>query len=167
MRLHVAWRTGGGYPSGMRFIHRALPVLAALLALPAAASAQGLDAGVDAGDAGVVVREFEIVVNNGYTPDLVQITEGEALRLRFVRRDTSSCSQEVVFPELAIRRVLPTGQPVVIDLPALTAGEYAFQCWMNMLHGRIVVRPRPPSTAPVARPPTTPGAMRPAPRAGR
>jgi hypothetical protein len=37
---------------------------------------------------------------------------------------------------------------VVIDLPALTVGEHPFQCWMNMLRGRIVVRARPAAATP-------------------
>ncbi len=135
---------------------------ALMLARPLVASAQvGLDAGTDAGDAGIVVREVEVIVDNAYAPDVIVINEGEALRLRFVRRDTGTCTREVVFPTLGIRRELPTGRAVVIDLPPLGVGEYPFQCWMNMVHGRIVVRRRPPSVAPVVRPPTTPGTTRP------
>jgi hypothetical protein len=107
-------------------------------------------------------REVEVIVDNAYSPSVIEVTEGEPLRLRFVRRDYSPCSREVVFPTLNVRRMLPTNQPVVIDLPALSVGEHPFQCWMNMLRGRIVVRARP------AAPPADAGApapSRPAPRA--
>lgn len=118
-------------------------------------------------------REIEIVVDNRYTPNVIEATEGEVLRLRFVRRDYSPCSREVVFPSFNLRRMLPTNQPVVIELPALTVGEHPFQCWMNMLRGRIVVRPRAAATpavadagAPAARTPATraPATARPRPR---
>jgi hypothetical protein len=95
-------------------------------------------------------REVEVVVDNRYTPDVIEAFEGERLRLRFVRRDYSPCSREVVFSTFGIRRMLPTNQPVVIDLPALTVGEHPFQCWMNMLRGRIVVRARPAVATPSA-----------------
>ena len=40
-----------------------------------------------------------------------------------------------------IRRELPTDVPVVLDLPALAAGEYAFHCGMKMIRGALVVQP--------------------------
>jgi plastocyanin domain-containing protein len=87
-------------------------------------------------------REIEIVVDGGYQPARITITEGERVRLRFVRRDASPCTREVVFPSLGLRRELPTDQPVVIDLPPLPAGEVEFKCGMNMIRGRIIVQPR-------------------------
>jgi plastocyanin domain-containing protein len=91
-------------------------------------------------------REIEVIVDNRYTPNVIEATEGEVLRLRFVRRDYSPCSREVVFPSFNLRRMLATNVPMVIELPPLTVGEHPFQCWMNMLRGRIVVRPRPAAT---------------------
>lgn len=87
-------------------------------------------------------REIEIVVRGGYTPNRITIREGERVRLRFVRHEYSSCTREVVFPTLGIRRELPPHEPVVIELPALTAGEHEFRCGMNMLRGTIVVEAR-------------------------
>ncbi len=84
-------------------------------------------------------REIEIVVDGGYSPARVDVTEGEAVRLRFLRKDYSSCTAEVVFPSLGIRRSLPTNQPVFIDLPPLEAGEVEFRCGMNMVKGKVVV----------------------------
>lgn len=88
------------------------------------------------------VREIEIVVRGGYHPDRITIAEGERVRLRFVRREHSSCTREVVFPELGIRRELPPHRAVVIELPALPPGEHEFRCGMNMVRGTIVVEPR-------------------------
>ena len=64
----------------------------------------------------------------------------EHVQLKFVRKDSSDCTREVVFPALDIRRDLPYDQPVVVHLPALKPGEYEFRCGMNMIRGKIVVR---------------------------
>jgi plastocyanin domain-containing protein len=63
--------------------------------------------------------------------------------LRFVRRDYGGCTREVVFPTLGLRRELPTGRPVTVDLPALPAGETPFECGMGMVRGAVVVRAAP------------------------
>lgn len=88
------------------------------------------------------VREIEVVVDGGYKPDRIVVTEGERVRLKFVRKDYSPCAREVVFESLGIRRDLPVDAPVLIDLPALSPGEVEFKCWMKMLRGVIVVEPR-------------------------
>jgi len=90
------------------------------------------------------VREIEVVVDGGYKPGRITVTEGERVRLKFIRREHSPCTREVVFAALDIRRELPTDQPVVIDLPALAAGEYEFKCGMNMIKGVIQVLARKP-----------------------
>jgi plastocyanin domain-containing protein len=85
------------------------------------------------------VREIEIVVEGGYKPNRIEIHEGERVRLKFVRKEYDSCTREVVFTKLGIRRELPPNQPVIIDLPALAPGEYEFKCGMNMIRGTLVV----------------------------
>jgi plastocyanin domain-containing protein len=87
-------------------------------------------------------RVIEIDVEGGYHPNRIVIREGERVRLRFVRHEYSSCTREVVFPWLDLRRELPPHQPVIIDLPPMTAGEYEFRCGMNMIRGTIVVEAR-------------------------
>jgi plastocyanin domain-containing protein len=101
--------------------------------MPAAARAQA--------PAGAV-REVE-VVDGGYRPARVEVAAGERVRLRFVRRDYGGCTREVVFPTLGLRRELPTGRPVTVDLPALPAGETPFECGMGMVRGAVVVRAAP------------------------
>jgi plastocyanin domain-containing protein len=87
-------------------------------------------------------REIEIVVEGAYKPSRIEIREGERVRLKFVRKDYGSCTREVVFPKLDIRRELPTNKPVSIDLPLLAPGEYAFHCGMKMVKGTLVVLPK-------------------------
>lgn len=115
--------------------------LAALTLVPAVATlAPSRPAAAQAAPA--PVREIEIVVQGGYQPSRVVVTEGERVRLRFVRREYTGCTREVVFPSLNLRRELPPNQPVVIELPPLPAGEVPFQCGMHMIHGVLVVQPR-------------------------
>jgi plastocyanin domain-containing protein len=87
-------------------------------------------------------REIEITVQGGYRPDRIEVGEGQTVQLKFVRKESSGCSREVVFPALGIRKELPQNEPVVIPLPPLKPGEYVFECGMKMLKGKIVVRPR-------------------------
>ena len=90
------------------------------------------------------VREIEVIVDGGYRPGRIPVTEGERVRLKLVRREHSPCTREVEFPSLDIRRELPTDQPVVIELPALAPGEYQFKCGMNMIKGVLEVVARKP-----------------------
>ncbi|HBQ18483.1 MAG TPA: hypothetical protein DEF51_47605 [Myxococcales bacterium] len=88
------------------------------------------------------VREIEIIVDGAYRPNRVSVRVGERVRLRFLRRDPSPCVADVVFPELGIRRILALNRATVVELPALSPGEYAFRCGMGMIRGAIVVLPR-------------------------
>ncbi|MFZ6179028.1 cupredoxin domain-containing protein [Nannocystis pusilla] len=90
------------------------------------------------------VREIQVIVDGGYRPGRITVAEGERVRLKFVRREQSPCTREVVFAALDIRRELPTDQPVIIELPALTPGEYEFKCGMNMIKGVLEVVARKP-----------------------
>jgi plastocyanin domain-containing protein len=84
--------------------------------------------------------EIEIVVEGGDSPARVEVVAGKPARLRFLRREYTGCTREVVFPSLGIRRELPPNRPVVIELPAtLAPGEYEFKCGMNMIRGTLVV----------------------------
>jgi plastocyanin domain-containing protein len=113
---------------------------AALAALCMGAAGLGVTSGALAqGHEHAAVREIEIIVEGGYKPNRIEIQEGERVRLKFVRKEYNSCTREVVFPKLGIRRELPPNQPVTIDLPALAPGEYEFKCGMNMIRGTLVV----------------------------
>ncbi len=82
--------------------------------------------------------EITIVVDGGYTPSTVVVKAGQPVRLVFDRRDTGSCSEEVVFPDFRIRRFLPTGQKTSIDITTPAPGRYEFMCGMSMLRGTLV-----------------------------
>ena len=86
--------------------------------------------------------EVTIVVEGGYSPNTVRVRAGEPVRLVFDRRDDSSCSEEVVFPDFGVRKYLPTGQQTVIELTPPRAGRYGFTCGMSMLRGTLVAEDR-------------------------
>jgi len=82
--------------------------------------------------------EVTIVVDGGYSPSTVRVKAGQPVRLVFDRRDTGSCSEEVVFPDFGVRRFLPTGQKTPIDITPPEPGRYEFMCGMSMLRGALV-----------------------------
>jgi plastocyanin domain-containing protein len=98
---------------------------------------RGAAAQAKVGAAGL--QQSVIRVEGGYTPSRVRLRAGSPARLVFDRREDSSCSEEVVIPELGIRRFLPAHQRTGVDLPATRAGTYEFTCGMGMLRGSLVV----------------------------
>jgi plastocyanin domain-containing protein len=85
------------------------------------------------------LQQAVIRVEGGYSPSRVRLRAGQPARLVFDRREDSSCSEEVVIPDLGIRRFLPAHQRTGVDLPAPHAGTYEFTCGMGMLRGSLVV----------------------------
>jgi plastocyanin domain-containing protein len=102
-------------------------------AVPASPAANGR-----AGDASTAA-EITVVVDGGYTPSVIRTRAGQPIRLLFDRRDTSSCSDEVVFPDFGIRQYLPTGRTTAVNITPPSAGRYDFMCGMSMLRGTLIV----------------------------
>jgi plastocyanin domain-containing protein len=95
--------------------------------------------GVTAAPAAGGFQQVGIRVHGGYEPAVVHVRAGVPVRLSFDRQETSSCSEEVVFPDLGIRKFLPAFQKTAIELPAPKPGRYEFTCGMSMLRGTLVV----------------------------
>ncbi|HEU4762658.1 MAG TPA: cupredoxin domain-containing protein [Gemmatimonadales bacterium] len=87
---------------------------------------------------GSAMQEATIVVHGGYEPATIRVRSGTPVRLTFDRQETSSCSEEIVFPDFNIRRYLPAFERTTVDLPAPSPGEHPFMCGMSMLHGRLI-----------------------------
>lgn len=86
----------------------------------------------EAGDA------ITITVDGGYKPNVITIQQGKAVSLTFLRKDTNSCLEEVIFPDYKIKQYLPLGKPVTITLsPPHKTGQ--FHCSMNMFQGKIEI----------------------------
>ena len=84
------------------------------------------------------VAEVRITVRGGYDPATVRVRAGAPVRLIFDRKETSGCSEEVVFPAFGIRKFLPTDVPTAIEITPPAPGRYEFMCGMSMLHGAVV-----------------------------
>jgi len=83
--------------------------------------------------------EVVIAVDGGYSPAVVQVKKGERVRLVFDRKDTSSCSEEVVIPAFNVRQFLPSGERTVVEIEPTESGRFPFTCGMSMLRGSIIV----------------------------
>ena len=82
--------------------------------------------------------EVAITVHGGYSPAVIRTAAGKPVRLVFDRQETSSCSEEVVFPDFAMKRFLPAHQKTVVEITPPVPGTYEFTCGMGMLHGRVI-----------------------------
>jgi plastocyanin domain-containing protein len=86
--------------------------------------------------AGVV----DIVVLGGYSPEVITVPLGKKTTLNFLRKDESSCLEEVVLGDFNIRKTLPLNEKVSIDITPKKAGEYIYSCGMGMFHGKIIAQ---------------------------
>jgi Cu+-exporting ATPase len=86
-------------------------------------------------------RDISVRVTTGYDPATVNAYAGEHLRLLFTR-DVEGCTSKVVFPSLGLERDLPLHQTVTVDLGTVNAGEIPFRCGADMVHGKVIVKPK-------------------------
>ena len=85
--------------------------------------------------------EVRVQVRGGYHPDTIRAAAGTSLRIVFRREESSSCSEQVVFPAFGKSATLPQGEDVTVNLLPAEPGEYQFTCAMGMLQGRLVITP--------------------------
>lgn len=81
----------------------------------------------------------DIIVDGGYAPSSIQIKKGETTLLNFIRRDPSSCLEEVILSDFHVRKFLPLNKKVSITLNPKKTGTFDFSCGMGMFHGKLVV----------------------------
>lgn len=84
-------------------------------------------------------QEAIVLVKGGYTPDIIIVEKGKPVRLNFVRTESASCSEMVIFPDFNKSAHLPEGETVSVELMPDKAGEFEFQCQMGMLRGKLIV----------------------------
>jgi plastocyanin domain-containing protein len=82
--------------------------------------------------------EVTITVRGGYDPATIRVRAGQPVRLVFDRQETSSCSEEVVFPDFGVKKFLPAFQQTTVEVTPPRAGRYGFTCGMSMLHGLLI-----------------------------
>lgn len=84
-------------------------------------------------------QEAMVLVKGGYTPDVIVVEKGKPVRLNFVRTESASCSEMVLFPDFKKSAKLPEGETVPVEFLPDKAGEFEFQCQMGMLRGKLIV----------------------------
>lgn len=84
-------------------------------------------------------QEAMVLVKGGYTPDVIVVERGKPVRLNFVRTESASCSEMVLFPDFKKSAQLPEGETVPVEFVPDKAGEFEFQCQMGMFRGKLIV----------------------------
>lgn len=85
------------------------------------------------------VQEAVVQVRGGYEPSVLRVRQGQPVRITFDRQETSGCSDEVVFPDLGVKRFLPAFEKTTVELQPMQAGTFGFTCGMSMLQGKLIV----------------------------
>lgn len=86
------------------------------------------------------VQQIKIKVQGGYSPDRIEVKRGKPVRLLFTRQESNSCTEQVIFGEFGISKMLPQGQTVPVEFTPDKSGEFTFHCGMNMVRGQLIVR---------------------------
>jgi len=86
------------------------------------------------------VQEVTITVQGGYQPSEVTLKKGVPARLRFVRKDSGGCGEELLIPDFEVKQPLPGLKETVVDFVPDKAGTFPFSCGMQMMKGTLVVR---------------------------
>lgn len=85
------------------------------------------------------VVEVPLVIENGeYEPATLKIPADKPVQIVVDRREDSSCSKYLVFPQLGIKQALADNGTTIVNLPATKAGTYTMTCGMGMMQGTLV-----------------------------
>ena len=95
-----------------------------------------------AGAAAASGGEVIITVQGGYSPAAIRVAAGAPVRLVFDRQESDSCSEELVIPDLGVRRFLPAHERTTLTVTPPAPGTYEFTCGMGMLRGRLIAEAR-------------------------
>ena len=90
-------------------------------------------------EAVVAGERVEVLVEGGYKPENIKIKKGQKTTLSFLRKDPNDCLEEFILPDFKIKKYLPVGKKVDVEITPEKTGTFGFHCGMNMYHGKIVV----------------------------
>ena len=85
------------------------------------------------------VQRIRVTVKGGYSPDVLLVKRGVPVLLDFYRDEASTCTEQVVFPDLHISRRLPAFETTTVAFTPEREGTFTFMCGMGMVHGQLVV----------------------------
>lgn len=86
------------------------------------------------------IQEITIIVDGGYDPNRIVVEVGQLVRLNFLRKDPSSCLEEVRIPDFHIAQILLLNQVTTVEFTPTQPGKYEFACGMNMFRGVVEVQ---------------------------
>ena len=86
------------------------------------------------------VQSIDITVDGGYSPDQIVVQAGQPVRLNFLRKDPSSCLEQIILPDFNKAIDLPLNQEAAIEVVPPKAGNYTFHCGMNMFRGTLTAK---------------------------
>ncbi|MDQ1593140.1 MAG: hypothetical protein QOG71_3767 [Pyrinomonadaceae bacterium] len=92
-----------------------------------------------AGLTAVGAQRLRVLVKGGYTPDVIVVKRGAPVELDFYRDETNSCTEQIVFGDFGISRMLPAFKTTRINFTPERAGTFTFNCGMNMVRGKLIV----------------------------
>lgn len=85
--------------------------------------------------------QLQVLVDSGvYEPANIIVPARKSFSLRFLRKDPSSCAEQVMFPDLGISATLGLNKIEEIQFPELEPGRYPFHCQMQMYRGQLEVK---------------------------
>lgn len=87
-----------------------------------------------------VSGSIDIIVEGGYSPEVISIPKGKTTKINFIRKDPNNCLEEVVLGDFKIRKYLPLNQKITVEITPQKSGEFKYACGMNMFHGKIIVK---------------------------
>ncbi len=87
-----------------------------------------------------ILDSVDIIVEGGYSPNVISIAKGKTTKLNFIRKDPNTCLEEIVLGDFKIRKYLPLNQKVTIEITPQKSGEFKYSCGMSMFSGKIIVR---------------------------
>ena len=85
-------------------------------------------------------QHVTVTVSGGYSPETVVFERDVPATVTFRRKDSSSCLNEVIFPDFGISEKLPVGEDFAIDIPTDTPGEFQYSCGMRMFFGKVIIK---------------------------
>jgi hypothetical protein len=96
---------------------------------------------IDLSNAKFPEGSFKIIVSkNGFTPQTISYKANNPLKLAFYRADEENCADGIFFKELNIKKDLPIGQVVLVDIPTDKKGEFSYSCSNEALKGKINIQ---------------------------
>ncbi|MGB3767601.1 MAG: cupredoxin domain-containing protein [Phormidesmis sp.] len=86
------------------------------------------------------VQSIDVMVDGGYSPDQIVVQVGQPVQLNFLRKDPSSCLEQIILPDFNKAIDLPLNQTATIEIVPEKAGDYMFHCGMNMFRGTLTAK---------------------------